>query len=497
MNAIMTQLLRGAVLIALVLFGAPLRAGTPDLPSPETLFERHIEAIGGATALRQAQNLVFNGEVSLPFLNAKAPIDFLFQAPDRFYCQFRYHHAFFGFLKVPFFAKRSAECGYDGTNGWIVDFERNVEPLYGTDEAFFRGLLDKFSPLCFSRKFQLARTLDIRPFAGHDCYRVLIVFPFGEHAFEFYDVKTGLLAGTNYPFDDEDALINVQVVYSDFRRVGSSLQLPFRIEAQVADQHYSIQASEVRTGLADVRVPPSKFKFTQPPLPLLKPASASGREVIEKYLAASGGAEPLRKHSSLKLTGLYQNPGPHGFTNPVEVASALPNRFAFRLPTPTGLYREGCDGQHYWRADGNNIRFASGSDLEQKLVERNFLAELHKPEAYRSIETLGTISFDDRDCYQLLLVRQNGEVFDEFYDVKTDLLQGRRGTDERTGGALRLQASFGDYRRFGDWMLAARQKYKLSGDGQGFVITNAQWDVAPDSVFEVPADVKARLAQQK
>jgi hypothetical protein len=481
----------------LVSAAAQLRAATTDLPSPEALLQRHIEAIGGSAALRQAQTLVFNGEVSLPFLNAKAPIDFLFQSPDRFYCQFRYHHAFFGFLKVPFFAKRSAECGYDGTNGWIVDFERNVEPLYGTDQAFFRGLLDKFSPLCFSRKFQLARTLDVKRFAGRDCYRVLIVFPFGGHGFEFYDVKSGLLAGTSYPFDDEDAVMNVLVSYSDFRRVGPSLQLPFRIDAQVADQHYSIQASAVSTGIPDVRVPISKFKFARPPLPLLKPANISGREVIEKNLMACGGADALRKHTSLKLDGMYQMPGAHGFTNPVEVVCALPSRFSFTLSAPTGQYREGCDGEHYWRADGKNIRFAGGKDLEQKLVEREFLAELHAPEAYRSIETLGTINFDGHECYQLLLVRQNGEVFDEFYDVQTGLLRGRRTTDERTGGTLKLQAFFEDYRRFGDLMLATRHRYKLSGDPQGLVITNAQWDVALDSIFEMPADVKARLAQQK
>src|ERR1039457_3627394 len=111
------------LLTVIVLTAAPVQAATQDLPSPEALLQRHIEAIGGSAALRQAQSLSFKGEVSLPSLKAKAPIEFLFQAPDRFYCLFRYHHAFFGFLKVPFLAKRQAECGYDGTTGWLVDFD--------------------------------------------------------------------------------------------------------------------------------------------------------------------------------------------------------------------------------------------------------------------------------------------------------------------------------------------------------------------------------------
>jgi hypothetical protein len=484
-------------LAAIVLIPGPLQAATSDLPTPETLLQHHVDAIGGAAALREAQSLVFKGEVSLPFVKAQAPIDFLFQTPDRFFCQFTYHHAFFGFLKVPFFARREAEAGYDGTNGWTVDFDRNVEALEATDEAFFRGLLDKFSPLCFGRNFHLARTLDVERFADRDCYRVLIVFPFGEHAFEFYDVKSGLLAGTIYPFDTGDVLANVRTTYSDFRRVGQGLKLPFRIDLQVGDQRYSIQASEVRTDTTDVRVPASKFKSKPTPLPLLKPATIPARAVIERYVNACGGAEALRKHTSLHLSAKYQSPGAQGFTNRAEVFSAPPNRFAFTLSTPRGLYREGCDGEHYWRADGKDISFAGGNDLAQKLAERQFLAELHAPESFRSMETLGTIKAGEHECYELLLIRQSSEVFDEFYDVQTGLLRERRTADERSGGALKLQATFEDYRRFGDWMVPAHHSYRLAGDPQELTVTKAEWDVTPDSVFVMPAEVKARLALQK
>jgi len=485
------------VLTAIVLAAGPLLAATPNLPSPEALLQRHIEAIGGAAALRQAQSLSFKGEVSLPFLKAKAPIEFLFQAPDRFYCQFRYHHAFFGFLKVPFFAMRQAECGYDSTNGWLVDFDRKVEALYGTDEAFMRGLLDKFSPLCFSRNFPLARTLNVERFGDRDCYRVLVVFPFGEHGFEFYDVKSGLLAGTICPFETDIELVNIRTSYSDYRRVGRGLQLPFRLDLEVGDQRYSIQASEVRTDITDARVPASKSKSAPPPLPLLKPAMVPAREVIEKFVNACGGSAALRKHSSLHLNGRYEIPGANGFTNPVEVFEAPTNRYCFTPPTPKGLYREGCDGEHFWRGTGTNITLATGSDLAQALAQIDFLFELRSPETFRSVETLGAIGIDGHECYQLLFVRQSGETFDEFYDAQAGLLRARETTDERNGGAFKLLARFEDYRRFGDWIFPAHQSYRLIGEPQVLVLTNAQWDSSPDAVFDMPAEVKARLTQQQ
>ena len=479
---------------AIVLVSATLQAATPDLPSPDALLQRHIEAIGGTAALRQVQSLTFKGEVSLPSLKAKAPIEFLFQAPDRFYCLFSYHHAFFGFLKVPFLAKRQAECGYDGTTGWLVDFDNNVEPLHGADEVFMRGLLDKFSSLCFRRDLSFARTLGVERFADRDCNRVVLVFPSGEYAFEFYDVQSGMLAGTIYPFETDDALVNIRTTYLDFRRVGPSLKLPYRMEFEVGDQHYSIQASEVRLDVNGARIPVSKLKAVPTPLPLLKPAAIPAREVIERFVTACGRSEALRKHTALMLSGLYGVPGAHGFTNTVEVFTAPPNRFSFTLPTPKGLYREGCDGEHCWRIDGKEIKLAAGNDLAQKLAERQFLAALHAPESLRSLDTLGTITLEGHECYELLMVRQSGEVFVEFYDLQTGLLRARHTNDERTGGSLRLLATFDDYRRFGDWMLPTRQSYKLTGGPQVLTITNAQWDLTPGTVFDMPAEVKARVA---
>ena len=429
-------------------------------------------------------------------VNTKAPIEFLFQAPDRFMCELRYHHAFFGFLKVPFFAKRRAECGYDGTNGWILDFESKLEPLYGTDEAFFRGLLYNFSPLCFSRNFTLIRTLDIERFADRDCYRLLLVFPFGEHAFEFYDVKSGLLAGTVYPFETDDDVINVETTYSDFRQVSGGLRLPFRISPRVAGENYTIEATEVRTDATDTSVRNSKIKASSASLPLLKSCSMSARQVIDRYIEGCGGAGSLRKHTSLKLSGLYEVPGSKGFTNEVEVSLAPPSRFCFTLRTPKGVYREGCDGEHFWRMDGSEIHFADGKVLGQLLTSRAFLAELHAPESFRSIDTLGIINLDGRECYQVLLVRQNGEVFDEFYDVQTGWLRARRTADERNGGAFKLLVEFENYRDFGGWMLPMRQSYKLIGQAQVLVLRGAEWDSVPDAAFEMPAEVKTAWERQ-
>ena len=72
--------------------------------------------------------------------------------------------------------------------------------------------------------------------------------------------------------------------------------------------------------------------------------------------------------------------------------SAPPNRFGFTLITPKGLYREGCDGEHYWREDGKDIGLASGRDLEEGKDTRHggIVGFLEKPVLDPEFNVAGT-----------------------------------------------------------------------------------------------------------
>ena len=205
---------------------AATSAGAGELPSAEEVFQRHVAAIGGVAALSKPHNMVFKGEADLVPLKTKAPIEFYVEAPDRFLFRLKYHYAFFGMIRVPFVGVRQPECGYDGTNGWTIDFDRRLEPMSTPEAVSFRTLCDKFSPLYASRHFILTRTMDVERFANRDCYRVLVVLPSGDHAFEYYDTAGGLLVGTDYPFFDSGAWFNVRMTWSDYRRLRSGLRVP-------------------------------------------------------------------------------------------------------------------------------------------------------------------------------------------------------------------------------------------------------------------------------
>ena len=486
------------VCLALAMLAPALAAGRSAaavLPGAEEVFQRHVDAVGGAAALRKPHNLVFRGEADLIPLKAKAPIEIRVQAPDRFFFRLKYHYAFFGVLRVPFVGVRQPECGYDGTNAWAVDFERNVEPLLGNETVFFRALLGNSSPLYYSREFRLARTLGVERFGDRDCYRVLVVFPSGDHAFEYYDVERGLLVGAIYPYDEDGGAINIRLTWSDYRRLGCGLRAPYQIDAQVFGQRYTLRAAEIRTDEAGFSIPASKSRSAPASCPILKPDSKPASAIIASYIEAMGGEAAIRSHSSIHVSGRFRHPD-RGVFSPIEVFAAVTNRFCLKIELPEGLCRQGCDGGRFWRATGTNVSFATGKDLEQRLAKLDFYGMLHAPEAFRSMETLGTLNVDGKTCSEVLLVRKNGEVFDECYDAKTGLLRRERSTYEGTGGNLDLVETCDDYRRFGSEMLPARQVYSGPGFTEEVTILSVEWDKVPETVFELPSDLKAALERK-
>jgi hypothetical protein len=475
---------------------AATEAGAAELPGPEEIFQRHVNAIGGAAALGKPRNMVFKGEADLVPLNVKAPIEFYVQAPDRFLFRLKYHYAFFGVLRVPFVGVRQPECGYDGTNGWTVDFDRRLEPMSANEVVSYRALLDKFSPLYASRRFLLTRTMGIERFANRDCYRVLVVLPSGDHAFEYYDTAAGLLAGTDYPFCDSGAWFNVRMTWSDFRRLRGGLRVPYRVDIEAFGDHYYLRGKEARTDDSGCVIPASKCTPAPGPSPILKPELKPAQAVIERYVEALGGREAIQSHASLHISGQLRFPRNKDFSSPIEIFSARTNRFFLQVQVPEGLHRQGCDGRRYWRATGTDVKFATGKDLEQLLAMHDFTAELHEPGGYRSMETLGTVKLGGKTCFQVLLVRKNGEVLDEFYDVETGLLHQRRRMDEANGGWLELLETCEGYRRFGNELIPARQVFTGLEHREELTITKVEWDNVPDTVFEPPSDLKVALDQK-
>ena len=225
------------------------------------------------------------------------------------------------------------------------------------------------------------------------------------------------------------------MTWSDYRRLRSGLRVPFRTDLEVFGGHYFLRAKEVRIDESGLAIPACKSGPAPPPTATLKPDPKPAQAIIERYVQAMGGQAAIRSHTSVHISGQLRLPRSKGFSSPIEIFSALTNRFFLKVQLPTGLHRQGCDGRRFWRATGTEVSFAAGRDLDQCLALRDFSAVLHEPGAYRSMETLGTVNLDGKTCFQVLLVRKDGEVFDEFYDSETGSCISGAALTKRTATA--------------------------------------------------------------
>jgi hypothetical protein len=68
--------------------------------------------------------------------------------------------------------------------------------------------------------------------------------------------------------------------------------------------------------------------------------------------------------------------------------------------------------------------------------------------------------------------------------------------DEANGGNLELLETYGDYRRFGNQTVPARQVFTGLGIREELTISSVEWDNVPEKIFDPPSDLKAALERE-
>jgi hypothetical protein len=221
------------------------------------------------------------------------------------------------------------------------------------------------------------------------------------------------------------------------------------------------------------------------------PAAA---DVIAKSLKALGGRDAILKHTSTRLKGTWSMPA-QSVNGEFEMFQAKPNRRAMRMKVgEMGEIVNTFDGKAGWVISP----FAPPTLLEGKMLEQarddaDYYSILHDPASYRSMETVALTQFDNRECYELKVVLNSGRENREFYDVKTGLLAGVRGTQESPQGSSEAVLTLQAYQKFGDLQQVSKMKIQSEQGDVTITVTSVEYDTVPDSQFEAPAEIKALL----
>ena len=229
-----------------------------------------------------------------------------------------------------------------------------------------------------------------------------------------------------------------------------------------------------------------------------EPAPAAlpdGRELIDRHLKAIGGRAAFHAKKSVHAIGTLNVPA-SGITGPVEVfAAANPDRVLVKTNVPgIGEVLEGFDGSHGWilmSMTGPMLKV--DKQLQQAKLDADFYADLRDPKKFPSAKTVEKTEFDGRPCYKVALRRIDGAEDVDFYDAATGLRVGGIITRETPMGTITTTTTLGDYKKFGNLLMATTQRQKVMGVEHTVTVSSVVFDTVDPAVFTPPDPIKALI----
>ena len=181
------------------------------LPSADEIFATYRKAIGGEAAIRQYSYRTVRGVFEIRAQGMKGDLVVLAAAPNLMT------------LTVTLPGLGEMRRGYDGEIGWSLDPAIGPRLLDGRELAELRHSADFYEDLHDSTRYASVTVVGQTTFDGRDCYEVKTVREAGFEVTEFFDVRTGLLAGVKMNASSQMGAVPVTTLVSDYTEFGGIL----------------------------------------------------------------------------------------------------------------------------------------------------------------------------------------------------------------------------------------------------------------------------------
>jgi hypothetical protein len=211
MRAFILRLTAVAVLAAASMPAAAQQTSTIT-PDAKAVVDRHIAALGGAKAMASLASMRATGTLAMPAQGITGTVEIIAARPNK------------TLLKAEIAGIGALESGFDGERGWTIDPITGPMLLTGKQleqtkfDAVFEG---PFSDLA---RFTSLTLGDVEMFDGRKAQRVNAVAITGDASAEYFDVETGLHAGSVAKRETAMGPIDVTSYVRDYRKAGDTVQ---------------------------------------------------------------------------------------------------------------------------------------------------------------------------------------------------------------------------------------------------------------------------------
>jgi hypothetical protein len=226
---------------------APLAAlsargqATAELPAARTIIDRHIREIGGREAVLAQSSTHATGTVSLPAAGLTGTLEAFHAKPNKFLQR----------MTLPGIG--DIEEGFDGTVGWSLSPLTGPQVLDGKQLEQRKFDADFYEDLKPSDRYASITTVEKMTFEGRPVYKIKLVKKTAEEDIEYYDVETGLKAGTVTTRDSPMGPMQGTTAFTEYKKFGSLLQ-PATTKISVMSTQMVLVVTSVEYGKVDPSV---------------------------------------------------------------------------------------------------------------------------------------------------------------------------------------------------------------------------------------------------
>jgi hypothetical protein len=227
---------------------APAKPAAAELPDARVIVDRHIKAVGGRDAILAHKSMHASGTLSMPSNGINGPVDIYGAAPDHV------------MVRTSITGIGEIVDAYDGKTGWSINPMTGPSLKSGKELEQTKLDADFYSELRDPKNYTL-KTIEKTTFDGRDCYKVSVKRSDGSEDFDFYDVATGLRAGSINTRETQMGEMVISNVESSYKKFGTLTQATVLTQKMMnVEQKITIEAIEYDKVDPSVFVPPASIK---------------------------------------------------------------------------------------------------------------------------------------------------------------------------------------------------------------------------------------------
>lgn len=213
--------------------------------------------------------------------------------------------------------------------------------------------------------------------------------------------------------------------------------------------------------------------------------------VLDRYKQALGGVDVIAKVQAETVRGEIDGAGMAAKSSFMYYAK--PFKTLIKVTRSDGSeVMSGFDGAVSWSGDAKGPSIDKDTAPGAVRRDADLQYALHQPTYFKELKFAGVTAFEGHSCYWLHGTTLWGKDNNQFYDVRTGLLQGYRFQADDSSGAPVI-VLFQDYKSFGGPLIATKVTSRSGEQWRTFINKTVSYAPLADSIFALPPAVKALL----